>query len=107
MIFHANVRFSNRPVMEWSGRAPAPPVTNLARGSKDKGARQLRLLLGYRARPIGGAEAVPIQRCERGKVNINNFHKFHKNASFVEIFRRTHIAPSIQHPRAQVCGNDT
>ena len=26
-------------LMGWSGRAPAPPVTNLARGSKDKGAR--------------------------------------------------------------------
>jgi hypothetical protein len=25
------------PLMGWSGRAPAPPVTNLARGSKDKG----------------------------------------------------------------------
>src|SRR6516162_3462556 len=24
------------PLMGWSGRAPAPPVTNLARGSKDK-----------------------------------------------------------------------
>jgi transposase len=27
--------------MEWSCRAPAPPVTNLARGSKDKGARHV------------------------------------------------------------------
>jgi len=27
--------------MEWSGRAPAPPVTNLARDSKDKGARHV------------------------------------------------------------------
>ena len=25
-------------LMGWSGRVPAPPVTNLARGSKDKGA---------------------------------------------------------------------
>jgi hypothetical protein len=24
------------PLMGWSGRAPAPPGTNLARGSKDK-----------------------------------------------------------------------
>src|SRR5262249_14755257 len=28
-------------LMGWSGRAPAPPVTNLARGSKDKGARHV------------------------------------------------------------------
>jgi hypothetical protein len=28
-------------LMEWSGRASAPPVTNLARGSKDKGARHV------------------------------------------------------------------
>ena len=29
------------PVLEWSGRAPATPATNLARGSKDKGARHV------------------------------------------------------------------
>ena len=29
------------PLMGWFGRAPAPPVTNLARGSKDKGARHV------------------------------------------------------------------
>jgi hypothetical protein len=28
-------------LMGWSGRAPAPPATNLARGSKDKGARHV------------------------------------------------------------------
>jgi len=27
--------------MGWSGRAPAPPETDLARGSKDKGARHV------------------------------------------------------------------
>ena len=29
------------PLMGWFGRAPAPPVTNLARGSNDKGARHV------------------------------------------------------------------
>jgi len=31
-------RAGRRPLMGWSGRAPAPPATNLARGAKDKGA---------------------------------------------------------------------
>jgi hypothetical protein len=29
------------PLMGWSGRAPAPPMTNLARGSKELGARHV------------------------------------------------------------------
>src|SRR5215472_18037228 len=35
------LRETRCPLMGWFGRAPAPPVTNLARGSKDKGARHV------------------------------------------------------------------
>src|SRR5262249_28844418 len=41
-------------LMGWSGRAPAPPVTNLARGSKDKGARHVPE--PHRAIPVIGID---------------------------------------------------
>src|SRR5262249_8420332 len=51
-------------LMGWSGRAPAPPVTNLARGSKDKGARHVPVGLDDR-----GA-IVLRQKWSRGQIEV-------------------------------------
>jgi hypothetical protein len=42
----ASQPFATCPLMEWSGRASAPPAMNLPRVSKDKGAGRCRLRLG-------------------------------------------------------------